>query len=128
MMSGYYNDAAATRAAMPDGLYLRTGDLGRIDRATGELRIVGRTKDVIVAAGGVPVCPRDVEDALAAHARVAHAAAFGVPHTAPMSPSRRLPAGPPASARLTEPCDASARLASGRDDGPARRPRRWRKG
>ena len=80
MMSGYYNDAAATRAAMPDGLYVRTGDLGRIDRATGEIHIVGRTKDVIVAAGGVPVCPRDVEDALAAHACVANAAVFGVPH------------------------------------------------
>ena len=80
MMSGYYNDAAATRAAMPDGLFVRTGDLGRIDRATGEIHIVGRTKDVIVAAGGVLVCPRDVEDALAAHACVAHAAVFGVPH------------------------------------------------
>ena len=42
-------------------------------------------------------------------------------------PSARAARGP-VSARLTEPCDASARLASGRDDGPARRPRRWRKG
>ena len=49
---------------MPDG-WLRTGDLGRLD-AAGHLVLVGRSKNMIVTAGGKNVYPEDVEAALGA--------------------------------------------------------------
>ena len=44
IMSGYYDDEAATREAIRGG-WLVTGDLGYI--ADGELFLVGRAKDVV---------------------------------------------------------------------------------
>jgi long-chain acyl-CoA synthetase len=55
IFSGYWGDADAA-AAFDDG-WLRTGDLGRID-ADGFLFITGRTKELIVTAGGKKRVPR----------------------------------------------------------------------
>jgi acyl-CoA synthetase (AMP-forming)/AMP-acid ligase II len=58
-------------------LYLRTGDLGRID-ADGYLWITGRAKDLIIR-GGHNIDPAEIEEALAGHEAVAFVGAIGQP-------------------------------------------------
>ena len=58
-------------------LYLRTGDLGRID-SDGYLWITGRAKDLIIR-GGHNIDPAEIEDAMLAHPAVAFAGAIGQP-------------------------------------------------
>ena len=60
VMAGYANDAEATQRAIDTDGWLHTGDLGKIDKR-GALTIVGRSKDVIVAANGENIYPDDVE-------------------------------------------------------------------
>jgi acyl-CoA synthetase (AMP-forming)/AMP-acid ligase II len=57
--------------------WFRTGDVGRIDGATGHLVIDGRIKEMIIT-GGMKVYPREVEVALESHPDVAEAAVAGV--------------------------------------------------
>lgn len=59
LMDGYLDDPELTAQTIKDG-WLHTGDLGRMD-AAGCLHLVGRSKDVIVTAGGKNVYPQDVE-------------------------------------------------------------------
>ncbi|MBF9035113.1 acyl-CoA synthetase [Rhodobacterales bacterium HKCCE2091] len=58
-------------------VYLRTGDLGRID-ADGYLWITGRAKDLIIR-GGHNIDPAVIEECLAGHEAVAFAGAIGQP-------------------------------------------------
>jgi acyl-CoA synthetase (AMP-forming)/AMP-acid ligase II len=58
-------------------IYLRTGDLGRIDK-DGYLWITGRAKDLIIR-GGHNIDPATIEEALAAHPDVAFVGAIGQP-------------------------------------------------
>ncbi|MBV2360090.1 acyl-CoA synthetase [Thalassococcus sp. CAU 1522] len=58
-------------------LFLRTGDLGRID-PDGYLWITGRAKDLIIR-GGHNIDPAEIEEALLAHPAVAFAGAIGQP-------------------------------------------------
>jgi malonyl-CoA/methylmalonyl-CoA synthetase len=67
---------AGAPAVGPDG-WFRTGDLGRAD-ADGYLRIVGRSKELIIT-GGYNVYPRDVEEVLGRHPAVAEVAVVGRP-------------------------------------------------
>ncbi|TQK71787.1 MULTISPECIES: AMP-binding protein [unclassified Nocardioides] len=60
---------------MVDGL-MSSGDVGRFD-AEGRLYVEGRDDEMIVS-GGENVFPKEVEDCLAAHERVAEVAAIGV--------------------------------------------------
>jgi long-chain acyl-CoA synthetase len=60
VMAGYWEDAAATAAAVKDG-WFHTGDLGRFDEE-GNLYIVGRSKEIIIDANGKNVYPDEVED------------------------------------------------------------------
>ena len=60
-----------------DDIYLRTGDLGRID-ADGYLWITGRAKDLIIR-GGHNIDPAEIEEALASHPAVAMTGAIGQP-------------------------------------------------
>jgi acyl-CoA synthetase (AMP-forming)/AMP-acid ligase II len=60
-----------------DDIYLRTGDLGRID-ADGYLWITGRAKDLIIR-GGHNIDPAEIEEALAGHDAVAFVGAIGQP-------------------------------------------------
>lgn len=62
IMTGYLNAPEATEEVLVGG-WLRTGDLGWIDRA-GHLHIRGRAKNMIVTDGGKNVYPEDVEAAL----------------------------------------------------------------
>jgi long-chain acyl-CoA synthetase len=60
VMSGYFENAEATAAALIDG-WLHTGDLGRID-VDGNLTIVGRKKEMILGPSGENVYPDELED------------------------------------------------------------------
>jgi acyl-CoA synthetase (AMP-forming)/AMP-acid ligase II len=76
VMKGYYNDPEATaRVLSPDG-WLRTGDLGFVDRE-GLLYVTGRIKDVMIL-GGENVIPLDVEEVVDGVAGVRYSAAVGV--------------------------------------------------
>ncbi|WP_449385429.1 AMP-dependent synthetase/ligase [Cellulomonas soli] len=72
---GYRHDAEATAAALSDG-WFRTGDLGTLD-ADGYLRITGRTKEIIVTAGGKNVAPAVLEDRLRGHPLVSQVVVVG---------------------------------------------------
>ncbi|TQC49672.1 long-chain fatty acid--CoA ligase [Rhodococcus sp. WS4] len=76
VMKGYWNNPAATAAAISDG-WLATGDIGRVD-ADGYLYIVDRLKQVIIR-GGFNVYPGEVEAVLREHPDVAEAAVVGIP-------------------------------------------------
>jgi malonyl-CoA/methylmalonyl-CoA synthetase len=58
--------------------WFRTGDIGVIDEESGHLRLVGRSKEVIIT-GGMNVYPREVESALLGVPGVVDAAVIGVP-------------------------------------------------
>ncbi len=61
VFAGYLDDPEQTAEVLEDG-WLRTGDLGWIDPA-GHLHLVGRTKNMIVTAGGKNIYPEDIEGA-----------------------------------------------------------------
>ena len=69
VMSGYWRDPDATRAAFTADGFVRTGDLGWVDDR-GRLRLVGRTKEMYVR-GGYNVYPVEVEAVLSTHPAVA---------------------------------------------------------
>ena len=60
VMKGYLDDPTLTAESF-EGEWLKTGDLGRLD-ASGHLHLVGRSKNMIVTAGGKNVYPEDVEN------------------------------------------------------------------
>ncbi|WP_068076177.1 class I adenylate-forming enzyme family protein [Novosphingobium lentum] len=74
---GYWNNEAATRSAVTDDGYFRTGDLGYLD-AEGYLFIVDRKKDIIIR-GGENISCIEVESAIYAHPDIAEASVFGLP-------------------------------------------------
>lgn len=75
VMAGYWNDPAATAAAVRDG-WLLTGDLA-VEEADGFFRLIDRKSDTIEVAGQ-NVHPREIEDVLTRHPAVACAAVTGV--------------------------------------------------
>jgi long-chain acyl-CoA synthetase len=80
VMKGYWNKPEEDQKAFRkiDGRrYLLTGDIGHID-AEGYIHITDRKKDMILV-GGFNVYPREVEDILYRHPKVAVAAVVGVP-------------------------------------------------
>ncbi|KAF1067955.1 MAG: 3-[(3aS,4S,7aS)-7a-methyl-1,5-dioxo-octahydro-1H-inden-4-yl]propanoyl:CoA ligase [Pseudomonas citronellolis] len=77
VMLGYWNDPEATREAIGASRWMRTGDLAVMDEA-GNVRIVGRSKDMIIR-GGENIYPREIEEFLYTHAAVADAQVIGVP-------------------------------------------------
>jgi long-chain acyl-CoA synthetase len=76
VMSGYWGDEPATRAALREG-WLMTGDLGVIDD-DGLLTLKGRAKELIIS-GGSNIYPREVEEVLLRHPGVAEVAVVGAP-------------------------------------------------
>ncbi len=76
VMSGYWEDPAATRATLRDG-WLYTGDLGAFD-ARGYLTLRDRSKDVVIS-GGTNIYPREVEEMLLEHPAVSEACVVGAP-------------------------------------------------
>ncbi|MDH6247918.1 AMP-binding protein [Mycobacterium sp. OTB74] len=76
VMSGYWNNPAASADALRDG-WLYTGDMGSFDCA-GYLTLRDRSKDVVIS-GGSNIYPREVEEALMNHPGVAEACVVGAP-------------------------------------------------
>jgi len=75
IMSGYLNNATATKEAFtPDG-WLRTGDIGYIN--SGKIYLIDRAKDII-RVNGFQVAPAELENALTRLEDVQDAAVFGV--------------------------------------------------
>lgn len=72
---GYWRDAEATGELFWGDGYIRTGDLGYVDRL-GALFVVGRRKNLIIQ-GGRNIAPREVEEAIDRLPFVRSAAAVG---------------------------------------------------
>jgi fatty-acyl-CoA synthase len=75
IMKGYYKDPEATKQVIKDG-WLYSGDLAKVDDE-GYIYIVDRKKDLIVS-GGANIYPREIEDVLYTHPKIAEAAVIGV--------------------------------------------------
>ncbi|MFI6168766.1 class I adenylate-forming enzyme family protein [Nocardia sp. NPDC051052] len=77
VMLGYWDDEAATAAAITADRWLRTGDIGVL--TDGRLRLSGRRSDLILR-GGENVYPTEIEQCLEEHPAVRECAVVGVPH------------------------------------------------
>ncbi|MER2534097.1 MAG: class I adenylate-forming enzyme family protein [Rhizobiaceae bacterium] len=77
LMLGYFADQRSTESSFNKHGFLMSGDLGSLD-ASGNLRIEGRLKDVIIR-GGQKIYPSRVEAKALTHPAVSSAAAFAVP-------------------------------------------------
>ncbi len=78
IMKGYYGDPEATHKAIDDSGWLHSGDLGTMD-ADGYVQITGRLKEMIIH-GGENIYPREIEDFIFTHPKVAGVAVFGIPN------------------------------------------------
>lgn len=74
---GYHNNPKANEAAFMEGDWFRTGDLGVFADDAGNVRIVGRSKEMI-NRGGKKFFPREIEEILYTHPEVLHAAIVGI--------------------------------------------------
>ncbi len=119
VMTGYLNDPTATAAAIDGQGWLHTGDLGSLG-TRGELRIVGRLKDII-NRGGRKLIPAEVESVLARHAGVLQIAVAALPdeHWGEIAAAFVVPseAARPSEQELIRWCRASL--------APYKTPERW---
>lgn len=60
IMSGYYRNEEATRAAFTEDGWMNTGDLGVMD-AEGNIFIRGRSKNMILSSNGQNIYPEEIE-------------------------------------------------------------------
>jgi fatty-acyl-CoA synthase len=77
VMKGYDQEPEATRRAIDEDGWLHTGDLATMD-IDECFRITGRAKDMIIRAGE-NVYPREVEEFLHMHPKVAEVQVVGIP-------------------------------------------------
>lgn len=77
VMKGYYNLPEDTARTIDGDGWLHTGDLATMDDE-GYCRITGRLKDMIIR-GGENIYPREIEEYLYRHPKVADAQVVGVP-------------------------------------------------
>lgn len=75
VMSGYWNQPGSSAQAIRGG-WLFTGDMGKIDQ-DGYVYIVDRKKDMLIVRG-CNVYPREVEEVLYSHPKVAEAAVVAI--------------------------------------------------
>lgn len=68
--SGYFNNPDASANAFTDDGFLRTGDLGIMDK-DGNIFIKGRSKNMILSANGQNIYPEEIEAIINAHDYVA---------------------------------------------------------
>ena len=76
VMPGYWNDPKASAEALRGG-WLHTGDIGYFDEL-GFLFLLDRAKDMVIS-GGNNVYPREVEEVIILHPKVANCVVFGIP-------------------------------------------------
>ncbi|MFI9719863.1 AMP-binding protein [Streptomyces sp. NPDC052396] len=77
VMAGYWNAPERTAEVVDEAGWMHTGDLGVMDEED-YLRIVGRSKDMIIR-GGENVYPREIEEFLHTHPKIADVQVVGVP-------------------------------------------------
>jgi fatty-acyl-CoA synthase len=77
VMKGYDDEPEATARAVDGEGWLHTGDLG-VMREDGYIHLTGRAKDMIIR-GGENVYPREVEEFLYAHPKIAEVQVVGIP-------------------------------------------------
>lgn len=77
VMLGYWDEPGKTAEAIDAGRWMHTGDLA-VMREDGYLQIVGRIKDMIIR-GGENVYPREIEEFLYGHPKIADVQVVGVP-------------------------------------------------
>jgi long-chain acyl-CoA synthetase len=75
VMSGYYNNEAATAEVMRDGWFC-TGDVGRFDEH-GCLVITDRKKELLKTSGGKMIAPQPIENLMRADRFIAQAMVVG---------------------------------------------------
>ncbi|MGH9348580.1 MAG: acyl--CoA ligase [Vicinamibacterales bacterium] len=74
---GYENNPDANATSFVDG-WFRTGDQGVLDEH-GYLSLTGRLKELI-NRGGEKISPREIDEVLLTHPKIAEAVCFGTPH------------------------------------------------
>jgi long-chain acyl-CoA synthetase len=74
-MLGYYRDSEKTAEAFTSDGWLRTGDLGRIDKK-GRLYIRGRIKALIIGPSGENIYPEEIEGLLGSSSLVEDALVY----------------------------------------------------
>ena len=77
VMRSYWGDPERTAEAIDEARWMHTGDLATID-TEGYCAIVGRIKDMVIR-GGENVYPREIEEFLYRHPKIADVQVFGVP-------------------------------------------------
>jgi fatty-acyl-CoA synthase len=77
VMLGYWGDKERTEQAIDAARWMHTGDLATMDEE-GYCKIVGRIKDMVIR-GGENVYPREIEEFLYTHPKVADVQVVGVP-------------------------------------------------
>ena len=73
---GYLHDAAATAETVDADGWLHTGDIGVLSD-DGFVRITGRSKEIIITAGGKNLSPEKIENALKTSVYIREAVAIG---------------------------------------------------
>jgi long-chain acyl-CoA synthetase len=76
VFAGYHRDEAATREAVDEDGWLRSGDLGSID-VDGFVRVTGRKKELIVTSSGKNIAPAVIEAELAGRRWISQALVYG---------------------------------------------------
>jgi fatty-acyl-CoA synthase len=77
VMKGYDQEPEATKRAVDEEGWLHTGDLATM-REDGYFRVTGRAKDLIIR-GGENIYPREVEEFLYTHPKIADVQIVGLP-------------------------------------------------
>ncbi|MES4902899.1 MULTISPECIES: AMP-binding protein [unclassified Streptomyces] len=77
VMLGYWEEPERTAEVIDSRRWMHTGDLAIMDE-DGYVRIVGRMKDMIIR-GGEKVYPREIEEFLYTHPKIADVQVVGVP-------------------------------------------------
>ena len=77
VMSGYWNNPAASAAALRDG-WLWTGDIGSLNEM-GYMTLRDRSKDMLIS-GGSNIYPREIEEVLLLHSAVLECSVVGQAH------------------------------------------------
>ncbi|MFD5698236.1 AMP-binding protein [Streptomyces lasiicapitis] len=77
VMLGYWEEPERTAEVIDAGRWMHTGDLA-VMRDDGYVQIVGRIKDMIIR-GGENVYPREIEEFLYGHPKIADVQVVGVP-------------------------------------------------
>ncbi|MEV7733959.1 AMP-binding protein [Streptomyces sp. NPDC088921] len=78
VMLGYWDEPGKTAESVDAGRWMHTGDLA-VMREDGYVEIVGRIKDMIIR-GGENIYPREIEEFLYGHPKIADVQVVGVPH------------------------------------------------